>query len=139
MSTKCLGIFLGLPHLQMAGWGYLLPPATIIAVEQKAAAFYRRAHRLPATIIAVGQKATSFCRRAHRTVRCTPDKHCSLSGALPHHLIVGVYSSRPLDPTVTQTVSHRTGYCSLFGVPPVRWQTAHFMDFFVVSLGFFCS
>jgi hypothetical protein len=23
MSTICLGMFLGLPHLEMAGWGYL--------------------------------------------------------------------------------------------------------------------
>jgi hypothetical protein len=37
---------------------------------------------------------------SHRTVRCTPDKHCSLSGA-----------------------------------PPVRWLTAHFMDFFRFFLG----
>jgi hypothetical protein len=27
-------------------------------------------------------EATTFCRRAHRIVRCTPDMHCSLSGAL---------------------------------------------------------
>jgi hypothetical protein len=39
---------------------------------------------------------------SHRTVWCTPDKHCSLSGA-----------------------------------PPGRWLTAHFMDFFADSLGFF--
>jgi hypothetical protein len=27
-------------------------------------------------------KVAAFCWLAHRTVRCTPDKHCSLSGAL---------------------------------------------------------
>jgi hypothetical protein len=56
------------------------------------------------TLLAVGQKATAFCRRAQRTVRCTPDKHYSLSGALPRQPTIEVCSSRPLDPTVTQTV-----------------------------------
>jgi hypothetical protein len=27
-------------------------------------------------------EATAFCRQAHQTVWCTPDMHCSLSGAL---------------------------------------------------------
>jgi hypothetical protein len=35
MSTICLGMFLGLPHLEMASWGYLQPPPIIIAVGQK--------------------------------------------------------------------------------------------------------
>jgi hypothetical protein len=48
------------------------------------------------TLLAVGQKATAFCWRAHRTVRCTPDKHCSLSGALSCQPTVEVCSSRPL-------------------------------------------
>jgi hypothetical protein len=52
-------------------------------------------------LLVVGQKATAFYRRAHRTVRYTPDKHCSLSGALPRQSTVGVYSSQLLDLTVT--------------------------------------
>jgi hypothetical protein len=93
-----------------------------------------------------------------------PDKHCSLSDALPRQPTVEVCSSRLLDPTVsrlsdaaarersflglsTQTVrvSHRTvrckpdRCCSLSDAPPRRWLTAHFMYFFVDSLGFFCS
>jgi hypothetical protein len=111
-------------------------------------------------------EVVAFCRRTHRIVRCPPDMHCSLSAALPRQPTVGVCSSRPLDPTVTQTVSahrtvrcysprapvvglsaqtarcptgqsgaHWTCYYSLSGVPPVRWLTAHFMDFFVVSFG----
>jgi hypothetical protein len=81
-------------------------------------------------------QAAAFCRRAHRTVRCTLDKHCSLSGVLPRQPTVVVYSSRPLDPTVTgQSGAHWTGYYSVSGAPPVRWLTAHFMDFFTVSFG----
>jgi hypothetical protein len=86
----------------------------------------------------------AFCRRVDRTVRCTPDKHYSLSGALAMSADRWVCSSRPLDPIVTQIVqctpdspvlqfegaslraslrrlsggAHLTGYCSLFGVPP---------------------
>jgi hypothetical protein len=42
------------------------------------------------TFIAVGQKAAAFYRRAHRIVRCTRTRHCSLSGAC--------HVTRPLDP-----------------------------------------
>jgi hypothetical protein len=68
-----------------------------------------------------------------------------LSGA---HQTVWCYSPRaPVVGLSVQTVrvSHRTfrctpnWYCSLSGVPPGRWLTAHFMDFFANSLGFFCS
>jgi hypothetical protein len=34
-----------------------------------------------------------------------------------------------------QSYAHWTGYCSLSGAPPVRWLTAHFMDFFIISFG----
>jgi hypothetical protein len=35
MSILCLGMLLGLPHLEMVGWGiYSLPP-TIVVVGQK--------------------------------------------------------------------------------------------------------
>jgi hypothetical protein len=66
------------------------------------------------------------------TVRC-----------LPRQLTIAVYSNRLLDPTITETVrccrprapvvgpsaqtvwvSHRTGYCSMSGAPPVRWLSA---------------
>ena len=49
-------------------------------------------------------KAVAFYRRVHRTVRRTPEKHCSLSGALPRQPTVGVCSSQPLDLTITHTV-----------------------------------
>jgi hypothetical protein len=120
-------------------------------------------YRLP-TLLAVGQKAAAFCRRAHQIVRCAPDIHYSLSGVchvsrslgsvavdlwirpLPRlsgaHRTVWCYSPRaPVVGLSAQTVrvSHHTGYCSLSGVAPGRWLTAHFMDFFVDSLGFCCS
>jgi hypothetical protein len=63
---------------------------------------------------------------AHRTVRC-------YSPRAP--------SCRPLcaDCPVAHWVLRCTldKYCSLSGVPLVRWLTIHFMDFFVVFLGFF--
>jgi hypothetical protein len=52
MSILCLGMLLGLPHLQMIGWVVFIASPTLLAI---------------------GQKASAFCRRAHRTVRCTPD------------------------------------------------------------------
>jgi hypothetical protein len=35
MSTICLGMSLGLPHLRMASWGVFIAPNTIVAVEGK--------------------------------------------------------------------------------------------------------
>jgi hypothetical protein len=60
MSILYLGMLLGIPHLQMVGWGVFIASPKLLAV---------------------GQKTTTFCRRAHWTVRCAPDIHCSLSGA----------------------------------------------------------
>jgi hypothetical protein len=139
MSRICLGMFLGLPYLKMAGWDVFI-------------AFPLNYSRWT--------ESCCFCRRAHRT--CTV--HCLVPW--PRQPTVGDCSSRPLNPTVTQTfrctldslVLHPEGawlraplcrlpgvrctpyrYCSLSGVPPVHWLTAVFMDFFAVSLGFFCS
>jgi hypothetical protein len=52
MSTICLGMSLGLPHLEMAGWGVFIAPNTNRAVGEKL-----------------------LLSTAHRTA------HCSLSGA----------------------------------------------------------
>jgi hypothetical protein len=35
MSTICLGMSLGLPHLEMVGWGVFISPNTNIAVGEK--------------------------------------------------------------------------------------------------------
>jgi hypothetical protein len=35
MSTICLGMSLGLPHLEMAGWGVFIAPNTKLAVGGK--------------------------------------------------------------------------------------------------------
>jgi hypothetical protein len=61
MSTIYLDMLLGLPHLEMAGWGVFIASPHNYSHWTEAAAFYRR---------------------AHRTVRCTPDMQYSLSGAL---------------------------------------------------------
>jgi hypothetical protein len=120
------------------------------------------------SLLAIEQKAATFCRRAHQTVQCAPDIHCSLSGAchvsrllgsvavdrwirpLPRlsgaHRRVQCYSPRaPVVVLSVQTVrvSHQTvwctpdKYCLLSGAPPGCWLAAHFMDFFTDSLGFF--
>jgi hypothetical protein len=52
MSTICLGMSLGLPHLEMAGWGVFIAPNTNRVVGEKL-----------------------LLSAAHRTA------HCSLSGA----------------------------------------------------------
>jgi hypothetical protein len=35
MSTICLGIFLGLQHLKMVGWGVFIAPNTKLVVGEK--------------------------------------------------------------------------------------------------------
>jgi hypothetical protein len=80
MSTICLGMLLGLPHLEMAGWGGIYRP---------------QPH-----FLAVGQKAAAFCRQAHRTVQCALDRALFTVQCLPRQPTVGVCSSRLLDPTV---------------------------------------
>jgi hypothetical protein len=59
MSTICLGMSLGLPHLEMAGWGCIYSPQHKYSYRRKAAAFCVTPHSLV----------------VHRTT------HCSLSGA----------------------------------------------------------
>jgi hypothetical protein len=39
MSTICLGMFLGLPHMEMAGWGCINSPQHKSSRWRKAAAF----------------------------------------------------------------------------------------------------
>jgi hypothetical protein len=152
MSTICLGMFLGLPHLQMASWGVFI--VFLLNYRRWTETYY-------------------FYRRVHRIVRCTLDMHCSLSGALAtsadrwglqqstigsdHCQIVRCTPDNPvLQPESAwlraplrrlpgvppnnlvhtgQFGAHRTGYCSLSGAPLVHCLTAHFMDFFAVSFG----
>jgi hypothetical protein len=144
-------MLLGLPHLQMAGWGVFI-----------------------AFLLNYSHWTESYCfyRWVHWTVRCPPNMHYSLSGALDTSADRGVCRSRSLDPTVARMfgahrivwcysprvpscrphyadcpVSHWTVrctpdmYCSLSGAPPGCWLTAHFLDFFTISFGllFFLS
>jgi hypothetical protein len=79
MSTICLSILLGLPHHQMAVGGVFITSLTIIVVGQKADC---------SVVVRTGQSG------AHRT--------CAVPW--PRQSTVEVYSSRPLDPTVAQTI-----------------------------------
>jgi hypothetical protein len=63
MSTICLGMSLGLPHLEMAGWGCIYSPQHKCCRWRKAAALC----------------GTPDSPVAHRTA------HCSLSGAPSHY------------------------------------------------------
>jgi hypothetical protein len=80
-------------------------------------------------------EAIALCWWAHWTVRCTPDMHCSLSGALPRQPTFGVCSSRPL-PRLSS--AHRTVRCYSPRAPivglsaqtarcPTRQVTVHYL------------
>jgi hypothetical protein len=76
ICTICLDMLLGLSHLRMAGWGGIYSP----------------------------NPQTS--RWAHRTVRCTTGQALCSVRCTPHQPTVGVCSSRPFDPTVTDCSVH---------------------------------
>jgi hypothetical protein len=149
MSIQCLGMLLGLPHLKMAGWGVFIASPTIIVVGQKqqlsvdGCTRQSGAHRTnivhcpvpwprqPTVEVCDSRPLDSTIARlsgAHQKVCC-----CSLRAP--------VYG--PL--SANCSVSHRTvrctpdRYCSLPSSPPGHWLIAHFIDLFVVSLGFFCN
>jgi hypothetical protein len=41
MSIICLGMSLGLPHMEMAGWGVFIAPNTQLAVGEKLRSLWR--------------------------------------------------------------------------------------------------
>jgi hypothetical protein len=103
-------MFLGLPHLQMVGWGVFIASLTLLVVGQKQQLLSTGTPNSP-----VRTRYTQFI------VWC-----------LPRQPTIGVCSNRPLDPTVTQTIrcipdnlvlqpeSARCGllYVDCPGVPP---------------------
>jgi hypothetical protein len=110
MSTICLGMLLGLPHLEIAGWGVF-----------KASPYnYSR-----------WKEVAAFCRRAHRTctVHCVVPCHVSrplesvvddywiqpLPKLSSWHRTVRCYSPRvPFGLLCAESpVSHRTVWCTL--------------------------
>jgi hypothetical protein len=70
-----------------------------------------------------------------QTVWCTPDSPV----LQPERAYLQALLRRLSGCLTGQFGAHRTGYCSLSGAPRGCWLTAHFMDFFADSLGFFCS
>jgi hypothetical protein len=83
MSILCLGMLLGLPHIQMAGWGgiYSLPHTSSCWTESS-------------SFLSTGTP-NSLVRTEHTLF---------IVRWLPRQPTVGICSSRPLDPTVTQTI-----------------------------------
>jgi hypothetical protein len=75
MSTICLGMLLGLPHLRMAGWGCIFGPNTIVAVGEKLQ--FSAAHR-----------TVRWCT-GQRTVACPVRLVVALSGTLSEQVTVG--------------------------------------------------
>jgi hypothetical protein len=77
MSTICLGMSLGLPHLEMAGWGYIYSPQHKTSRWRKAATFCvaldrpvgspNRPVRLAVGSVSVGDRWRACF--LHRTVR----------------------------------------------------------------------
>jgi hypothetical protein len=95
ISITCVGMLLGLPHLEMAGWRGINSLPSIIAVGQKAGCFCHWMHqtvRCPGHIcrplrVAAVDRWMIYCRPlarqfgAHRTVRCYSSRE-SVAGAL---------------------------------------------------------
>jgi hypothetical protein len=100
MSTICLGMSLGLPHLEMAGWGVFIAPNTNIAVGEK-------------LLLSV----------AHRTIRwCTGQR----TVAYPMRLVVALSEQVTVGaagfPHRTIRSSHRIVRWSCLRLPP---RTSH--------------
>jgi hypothetical protein len=71
MSTICLGISLGLPHLEMAGWGVFIAPNTKRVVGEK-------------LLLSVSHRTVRWCT-GQRTVACP----VRLAVALSEQVTVG--------------------------------------------------
>jgi hypothetical protein len=101
MSTICLGMSLGLPHLEMAGWGVFIAPNTNIAVGEK-------------LLLSAAHRTVRWCT-GQRTVACP----VRLAVSLSEQVIVGVAGF----PHRTVRSSHRTVRWSSLRVPPgtSRW------------------
>jgi hypothetical protein len=94
MSTICLGMYLGLPHLEMADWGYIYSPNTNRAVREK-------------LLLSAAHRTVRWCT-GQRTVACP----VRLVVALSEQVIVGAAG-----------FPHRTVRWSSLRVPPgtSRW------------------
>jgi hypothetical protein len=101
MSTICLGMSLGLPHLEMAGWGCIYSPQHKCSRWRKAAAFC----------------VTPDSPVVHRTA------HCSMSGAPSRCPVRAGDRWRRRLSTPDSPVCHRTVRWSSLRVPPgtSRW------------------
>jgi hypothetical protein len=71
MSTICLGMSLGPPHLKMAGWGVFIAPNTIVAIGEK-------------LMLSAAHRTVRWCIR-QRTVQCS----VLLAVALPRQVTIG--------------------------------------------------
>jgi hypothetical protein len=98
MSTICLGMLLGLPHLEMASWGVFIAPNTNRAVGEK-------------LLLSAAHRTVRWCT-GHRTVACPVRLAVTLSGTLSEQVTVGAAG-----------FSHRTVRWSSLRVPPrtSRW------------------
>jgi hypothetical protein len=91
MSTICLGMLLGLPHLEMAGWGVFIAPNTKLAVGGK-------------LLLSVVHRTVWW---GHRTVRCPCPVHLSIRVVRAGDRWRAGFTHR------TVRTSHRTVRCHL--------------------------
>jgi hypothetical protein len=101
MSIICFGMLLGLPHLEMAGWGVFIAPNTNRAVGEK-------------LLLSAAHRTVRWCT-GQRTVACP----VRLAVALSEQVTVGVAGF----PHRIVRSSHRTVWWSSLWVPPgtSRW------------------
>jgi hypothetical protein len=101
MSNICLGMSLGLPHLEMAGWGVFIAPNTNRAIGEK-------------LLLSTAHRTVRWCT-GQRTVACP----VRLAVALSKQVTVGTAGF----PHRTIRSSHRTVRWSSLRVPPgtSRW------------------
>jgi hypothetical protein len=101
MSTICLGMSLGLPHLEMAGWGVFIAPNTNRAVREK-------------LLLSAAHRTVWWCT-GQRIVACP----VRLAVALLEQVTVGAAGF----PHRTVRSSHRTVWWSSLQVPlgTSRW------------------
>jgi hypothetical protein len=101
MSTICLGMLLGLPHMEMAGWGCIYSPNTNRAVGEK-------------LLLSVSHRTVRWCT-GQRTVACP----VRLAVAVSEQVTVGAAGF----PHQTVRSSQQTVWWSSLWVPPgtSRW------------------
>jgi hypothetical protein len=133
MSTICLGMSLGLPHMEMASWGVFIAPNTNIAVGGKLLlSVVHRTVRCPCPVrLAVGlsEQVTVGVQAFYTGLS---GLHTGQSGGLPSecHLELVIGARVPGAPD-SPACGHRTVWCAIgqSGAPCTDSPQATHLDF----------